>query len=714
MQVAKGGLLELLEGKIQYRIPVFQRQYEWTNVQAKRLLDDIIAAAKKRDSQTHFTGYITYRPGVDHSFEVRRRFLTDGQQRITTTVLLIRAIAQVLDEKFAGALLFASGSSLTSKKLLEDYVFNSNEEGPARYKLVLKGKNQPDFQSIIDNPALCSGTSTQLRENFNYFLSRLRDMGNLEAVVLGLRRLQVTSSVLDDTDNPQEIYDSLNSTGLPLSQSARIRNYLLMGLDENVMDKAYVDFWAPMEEFFSGDNSAVFDKFIKDYLTSKTEQIAKIADIYNQFKEFVASQSDMSNVEISADLARYATLYSHIALGTEPDKPLRETFARHNDIKFEAARPFLLSTYDDFQKNLVSVEGFRAVAELMESYAFRRTVCGLPSNRRAKLLTRIIGKVEGDDYVQSVEDELASMTGLDRFPSDQEFKEALLKKDCYNLKGARYMLTRLETHGAKEPLSAAGLSIEHIMPQGEALNDEWQRALGPDWGAEHAKAKHLLGNLTLTGYNSEMSDMSFQDKRNKPGSGYRNSGLRLNAYLRECESWTPLEIAKRGELLADKALLVWPGLAGADQEQEQEPKQNKLCVRFPDRTVVHESTSTKTLVAVLKRIGLDTVATLGERLNGQDLVGTERGNPIYVPRQVGKWLVAVGSNTQAKVEVLQRVSAKLNLSLEVSIGSLPAANGIPAPSPAPQAASYAPRMQMPSDLSELANVVLVEPQKHAA
>lgn len=712
MQVAKGGLLELLEGKIQYRIPVFQRQYEWTNVQAKRLLDDIIAAAKKRDAQTHFTGYITYRPGVDHSFEVRRRFLTDGQQRITTTVLLIRAIAQVLDEKFAGALLFASGSSLTSKKLLEDYVFNSNEEGPARYKLVLKGKNQPDFQRIIDNPALCSGTSTDLRANFNYFLSRLRDMDNLEAVVLGLRRLQVTSSVLDDGDNPQEIFDSLNSTGLPLSQSARIRNYLLMGLDENVQDKAYVDFWAPMEDCFAGDNSAVFDKFIKDYLTSKTEQIAKIADIYNQFKEFVGSQSDMSNVEISADLARYATMFARIALGTEPDKPLREAFARHDEIKFEAARPFFLRTYNDFENNLISVEEFRAAVELLESYAFRRTVCGLPSNRRAKLLARISGKVEGDDYVQSVEDALASMTGLDRFPSDQEFKEALLKKDCYTLSGARYMLLRLETHGAKEPLSAASLSIEHIMPQGEELNEEWQRTLGPDWKAEHADAKHLLGNLTLTGYNSEMSNMSFHDKLNKPGSGFLNSGLRLNAYVRECKSWTPVEIAKRGELLADKALLVWPGLAGA--EQDQEPKQNKLCVRFPDGTVIHESNSAKTLVAVLKRIGLDMVATLGERLNGQDLVGTERGNPIYVPREVGKWLVAVNSNTQAKVEVLKRVSEKLNLSLEVSIGSIPAANGIPSPAEAPQAASYAPRMQMPFDLNELANVVLVEPQKHAA
>jgi predicted transport protein len=366
-------------------------------------------------------------------------------------------------------------------------------------------------------------------------------------------------------DNPQLIFESLNSTGLELSQADLIRNYVLMGLDVVEQSKVYSQYWYPMEQRLSkAEYVPMFDRFMRDYLTvkSKSGAIPNIYDVYTSFKTYRFQHEGTTIAEIVSDIYRYARHFIKLAYAEDEDKEIAATLADINSLKVDVAYPLLLEVYDDYSNNLLSRDDFLAILRLVESYVFRRSVCGIPTNSMNKTFATFTRDIDKSRYRESVEAAFLAKDSYRRFPRDPEFVAAFVVKDVYNFRSRNYLLRKLENEGRKEPITVEQYTIEHILPQNENLSPSWRAELGPEWQQVHSTYLHTIGNLTLTGYNSELSDRPFLEKRQLEG-GFDESPLRLNATVAHHEHWNKDEILQRAQMLADKAAKIWaaPALA---------------------------------------------------------------------------------------------------------------------------------------------------------
>jgi len=352
-------------------------------------------------------------------------------------------------------------------------------------------------------------------------------------------------------DNPQLIFESMNSTGKALSQADLIRNFILMGLEPNHQTKLYEDFWRPMEMAFGQEGyNAQFDGFMRHYLTVKTGNIPRIDDVYEAFKAYAREpQNHADGVDkLLKDIQTYACYYCAMALDKESDKQLSLGFRDLRELKVDVAYPFLLELYHDYQLDDLSVADFLAAIRLIESYVFRRAVCAIPTNSLNKTFATIKKSINKSAYLESIQAYLQALPSYRRFPDDQEFKREIQKRDLYNFRNRSYWLRRLENEGRKERISVDEYTIEHIMPQQRPLSSAWQKNLGPAWKQTHDSYLHTLGNLTLTGYNSEYSNRVFSEKRDMKG-GFKESPLRLNQGLGSLEHWDEPEQPKQSLMI---------------------------------------------------------------------------------------------------------------------------------------------------------------------
>ncbi len=372
-------------------------------------------------------------------------------------------------------------------------------------------------------------------------------------------------------DNPQLIFESMNSTGKDLTQTDLIRNYILMGLEPEKQEDFYNQYWRAMEEDFK-QNEALFNQFVRHYLTIKTGDIPNISKVYEAFKRY-QQERGIETEALLQDLQKYCGYFCQIAFKKEDDKDLNKALSFLVDLEMDVVYPLLLELYSDYKDGVLSKQDFIPIIYLTESYICRRAVCGLGTNSLNKVFPSFTKHIQKDEYFKSLKAHFGYLTEKQRFPNNDEFKKLFITIDFYSFKKKKYFLERLENFDTKEPVDTQKCNIEHIMPQ--TLTPKWEGDLGENFEAIHEKYLHTIGNLTLTGYNSEYSNNSFQEKRDME-KGFKQSPLKLNQSLKDLESFGEKEIEKRANDLADWALKIWtyPNL-DAETLEKYKPKKEK-------------------------------------------------------------------------------------------------------------------------------------------
>lgn len=556
MKATEANLLEFIKKSNQFSIPIYQRLYSWTEKECGRLWNDIMTVGSK-NIPSHFIGSIMYiEKGLYQISKQEPLLVIDGQQRLTTISLLLEALARKIgDNEVEG---------FSARKIRNYYLINSLETGDRKYKLLLSQNDRNTYISIIEQREYPKESSIRIKNIFEYFTSKIDKLSenDIQNLCLGLLKLFIVDISLNrDQDNPQLIFESMNSTGKDLSQADLIRNFMLMRLEGDIQKRLYEDYWRPMElEFGQEAYDSHFDSFMRHYLTMKTGNIPKISEVYEEFKKYFYN-SRRDNEEELKELKKYAAYFCAMALDKEEDKELKEAFSDLRELKVDVSYPLLLELYNDYKMGVLSKEDFIKIIRLIESYVFRRAVCGIPTNSLNKTFATFGKSIIKEKYLESVKAHFIKMTSYRRFPNDEEFKKELECRDLYNFRSRSYrsrsyLLRRLENHDRKERVNVSEYTIEHILPQNTNLNHDWREALRPDWEKIQQKYVHTLGNLTLTGYNSEYSDKFFTDKRDMKG-GFRESPLKLNRGLANLDTWNEETILQRAENLSKEALKVW-------------------------------------------------------------------------------------------------------------------------------------------------------------
>lgn len=562
MKATEANLLKFLKKSPQFVIPIYQRNYSWTEDQCRQLWVDLLRAGRQEKITAHFIGSIVYvERGLSNVVQQEALLVIDGQQRLTTSTLLIAALAKHFESKSVGELL----ETFSAKKLRNYYLLNPDEEGERHFKLLLSETDKETLLAILQGSPMPAESSTRINENYALFQQLIGQHENeMEAICQGLAKLVIVDVSLDRSqDNPQLIFESMNSTGLELSQADLIRNFILMGLEPKLQTELYKSYWRPMEKGFGQAAYAVhFDAFMRHYLTAKTGEIPNVREVYTAFKTYARSLKGDTR-DLVADIYSYATYYCAIALGSEPESSLKQAFHDLRELKVDVSYPFLLDAYYDYKHDRLAVDELVQIIRIVESYVFRRAICAIPTNSLNKTFAGISRTLKKDRYLESVKAAFLLMPSYRRFPNDEEFQRDIKLRDLYNFRSRSYWLRRLENHGKKERVDVENYTIEHILPQNESLSKEWQAELGPEWQNLQQTWLHTLGNLTLTGYNSEYRDFPFAYKRDqvidKVGNsiGFAHSPLKLNLGLGKVTTWNEDAIKARADRLALEAAKVW-------------------------------------------------------------------------------------------------------------------------------------------------------------
>lgn len=555
-------LLEVMRKASQFEIPIYQRNYSWELAQCEQLWLDLIQVGENPNLGVHFIGTMVYvQKGLANIARWEPFLVIDGQQRLTTVTLLIAALAQYFEKHAVGELL----GSFSAPKLRNRYLLNQDEDGERHFKLILSEGDKETLIAILESKPIPKEHSFRIKKNFELFEKLIAQKhGKLEIICQGLGKLMVVEVALDSLqDNPQLIFESMNSTGLELSQADLIRNYILMGLPNPLQTQLYKSYWRPMEkDFGQAAYTEHFDAFMRHYLTAKTGEIPNVRDVYTAFKAHAARVGGNIS-DLVQEISTYSKYYCAMALDAEENQFLRRAFHDLRELKVDVAFPFLLDVYHEYQQNKLSADVLLQILRLTESFVFRRSICDIPTNSLNKIFAGMSRAIKKDSYLESVQAFYLLLPSYRRFPGDIEFQDKLKKRDLYNFRSRNYWLRRLENHGRKELVSVENYTIEHILPQNETLSQEWQTALGSNWQQVQQEWLHTLGNLTLTGYNSEYSDNSFGYKcfqvKDKDSNlvGLAHSPLKLNMGIATEKVWNAAAIKTRADHLAGEAVKVW-------------------------------------------------------------------------------------------------------------------------------------------------------------
>ena len=563
LQAGETTLNKLLNTSRQFIVPIFQRNYSWQKSQYEQLWFDILRASKFKEKQNHFIGSIVYIDMGTPAGRPQQLLLIDGQQRLTTISILLCAIKDYV-QKFN-----LETKLINLAKIKNQFLYNSDEIDEDKYKLLLNVQDKETYIKLIDNTIFTvNKPATNIIKCYEFFYEHIEDFikqdGQIDEIYAGIFKLSLVSISLDkDSDNPQMIFESMNSTGKDLSQTDLLRNYLLMDLTPEKQTRLYKTYWKPMEELFGEDiyknDVNKFDYFIRDFLTLKSDTgyICKINNVYENFKRYYLD-NNCEKFAVLKDLFTYAKYYACIDLLQEKDDELKLYWQEFKKLDSHVVYPFLLKLYDDYSRQILIKEDFKKILQVVISYLWRRAICEIPTNSLSKTFATLYQAVDKEDYVNSIIKAFVFKSTYKRFPSDYEVREKLQTKDIYHFRLRKYLLEALENYYHKEPidLNTANYTIEHIMPQNIEHNLLWQQMLGEDWQEVHSLYLHSLGNLTITGYNAEMSNKSFWEKVNGE-SGFKHSHLKLNESIAQCDVWNKKAIQRRTNILTDIILKIW-------------------------------------------------------------------------------------------------------------------------------------------------------------
>ncbi len=561
----------LAQSKAQFIIPVYQRNYDWTIAQCKQFLQDILEVGSSDKLYAHFIGSIVYvHDNVYVSSKLKELVVIDGQQRLTTLTLIylaVRSVAQNLGDK------------RLVDEIDETYLTNKFASEAEKLKLRPTENNNTAIQYLLreDGSEEFVGYS-RIIENFNFFKGKIKQE-NYQYVLDGLSKLIFVEISLDrERDDPQRIFESLNSTGLDLSEADLIRNYILIGLSRKDQDRIYRNYWEIIEKLARDEtsNKNRVSDFIRDYLTVEIKRIPNKKKVYQEFKAMYPTTSADDLENNLRDIKTIANYYNKlINPDKESDKDIRLQVGYINKLEIEVAFPFLLRVYHDYNKSVIDKEIFVGILNLIQSYAWRRFIMGIGTEGRNKIFMNLYDKVDKNNYLQSVQYALLQKPGTQRFPRDAEVIDALRVKDLYNInsKNRTYLFEKLENFENRERVlieSNSGITVEHIFPQNPSL--KWERELGAK-EYEHIKENHLntIGNLTLSGNNGKLGNKTFLEKRDLPEAGYKDSRLWLNKHLATLGKWDSSEIEQRFNIIAERFLKIWqyPELNVGDLENDE-------------------------------------------------------------------------------------------------------------------------------------------------
>lgn len=609
----------------QFVIPIYQRVYSWGKEHCEQLWDDIIKTGGNDQIEGHFIGSIVFVHDGIYTTNYNELLIIDGQQRLTTITLLFIALRNYLNDEDEFL------EKFSRQKIQNRYLINSDEKGDKKFKLILSEPDRDTLLSLIDeNRRKPSEPSLKIVENFKLFEKWIRkNTDKLETIFKGLDKLMVVEISLErGKDNPQLIFESMNSTGKDLTQTDLIRNYILMGLEPEKQKIFYKRYWRAMEEDFK-QNETLFNQFVRHYLTIKTREIPNINKVYEAFKRYQQERGIETEVLLQ-DLQKYCGYFCQIAFKKEADKDLNKALSFLVDLEMDVIYPLLLELYSDYIDGVLSKQDFTPIIYLIESYICRRAVCGLGTNSLNKVFPSFTKHIQKDEYFKSLKAHFGYLTEKQRFPNNDEFKKLFITIDFYHFQKREYFFERLENFNTKEPVNTQECTIEHIMPQ--TLTEEWERDLGENFQAIHDKYLHTIGNLTLTGYNQEYSNKSFQEKRDME-KGFKQSSLKLNQSLKDLESFGEKEIEKRANVLADWALKIWtyPNL-DAETLEKYKPKKEKKAY---DLSSYKFSSNSKELFDILSK----EIKALDERI-------TEKFNQDYISYMFDKNFVDIVVQTK--------------------------------------------------------------------
>ena len=535
-----------------FSIPVYQRDYNWQEKQCQRLFKDILQTGKNEKVSSYFLGSIVYIHDGIYGVGEKEFHVIDGQQRMTTLTLLFLAIYF----KLKGTIL-----AKDADKIYNQYVVNPYSEKEIKLKLLPPEENLYILNKISHNKfnELEAFQDRNMLKNYLFFEKELENLSfdDMKHLSNGIEKLIYIDIALEKgKDDPQKIFESLNSTGLDLSQGDLIRNYILMDLERGEQNRIYKEIWIPIENNCKvSDGSEItsyVSDFIRDYLTLKTEKISSKPKVFETFKAYYEKEND----EKLEDMKKYSEAYSYIIKPSlEKDKDIQRELDYLKSLDKTVINTFLIGILKDYKDNILEKDELMNMLTLLQSYLWRRYITEKPTNALNKIFQGMYGKISrSGNYYENLVDVLMA----EDFPTDEELESALKLKNVYKDKEKlNYVFKKLENYNHNELIDFENekITIEHIFPQ--KPNKAWKENYSDNELEQMISFKDTISNLTLTGSNSNLSNKAFHEKRDDEVHGYRNSKLYMNKYLGRLEEWNLLSMEARFESLYDDIIKIW-------------------------------------------------------------------------------------------------------------------------------------------------------------
>lgn len=566
----------------QYKIPVYQRNYEWSKEQCKKLFEDIVQASKR--NQLHFTGSIVFQPLAPVK-GIGNNIVIDGQQRLTTIYILLKALVDMATSEAEKAMPMAA--------LFNTDQFNQfNLDETTKVKLKPAKDNNDQLLNLLYNKHDQIDRNCEIYRNYTFFSELIKEQQNCGVTVSDIYRgiglLTVAVIQLDGNDKAQEIFERINSTGIPLSLADKIRNHVLMtDLDQ---DRLYEEYWLKVEKLLPKEQLSAF---FLDYLNIKIDGFAKEGDAYDVFKT-VYKDGEYTNESMLKEILHYTEFY-HTFLTGNIIKNGKKKYSDEVDSLLKSLQKlkqttvflFLFHVFDDYENGVIDQKELAKVLRFLLNYSIRRLICEIGSNSLRglykTLYTRVFARSENKQYYyDSLVSFFQQLTSKDALPDDKTFILALKQNNLYRKNAlCKYLLISIENQG-KEKLETEDLSIEHIMPQNKGLSTSWQKMLGEEiWKDVQEKYLHTLGNLTLTGYNSELGDLPFIDKKKKI-EAVNSKVVTLYSDVKSCDIWNTSTIEARADRLANIIVELYPIEQPATNISFADPRYQEYSCDDPD------------------------------------------------------------------------------------------------------------------------------------
>ncbi|OKH26814.1 hypothetical protein NIES593_01865 [Hydrococcus rivularis NIES-593] len=560
MKASETSLRNLLEGGKQFQIPLFQRPYAWERKNWETLWEDILSLYNGEVEGSYFLGPIVTQAIPGTADGISPFVVIDGQQRLITLTILLATLRDHLIKQKNDSL---------ADELYELYLINKFKQSNDSYKVLPTQDDRDTYKKIIskEDTSELEGKS-KVSEAYVFFDNQIQkwyseretnlELAKLKIVILeNLRLVNITS---EDEDNPYLIFESLNHKGQALTQADLVRNYIFMKLPAEKREKIYQNEWLPFQEKFKADMKE--DEYVEEltkafwfYLRKDGKGVSQ-KEVYKAIKKRCDNSEKGIEYEIK-EIVRFTNYYQRLNFNhREPEPRLNTWFKRLLRLKFNTCHIFLLNVYHEYEAKLLSIQDFENILLYLESYFVRRLFAGVSTQVLGNVFNNLYQEVkDSKNLVNDLREVLMSYEGKKVWPNDDDFRKGIVNKSIYSsgsIDRVKLILERLENFQSKELVDPQPLNIEHIMPQ--KLTREWKTLLGTNCDSIQKQYLHTLGNLTLTGYNSELSNKSFAEKK----SIYQKSNLSLNKSFKDVETWNVGTIQKRAEYLADIAIKVWP------------------------------------------------------------------------------------------------------------------------------------------------------------